>query len=60
MMINMLIGLSHRAAAKRRRRPMSTDQVSEERVGRVRSELHGPVLKIIIDNAAKRNAFSPR
>jgi enoyl-CoA hydratase/carnithine racemase len=38
---------------------MSTDRVSEERVGRVRSERHGHVLKIIIDNAAKRNAFSP-
>ena len=27
--------------------------------GRVRHERHGPVLKIVIDNAAKRNAFSP-
>jgi len=33
--------------------------VSEDRVGQVRNETHGHVLKIIIDNAAKRNAFSP-
>ena len=33
--------------------------MSEDRVGRVRNETHGHVLKIIIDNAAKRNAFSP-
>lgn len=28
-------------------------------VGRVRHETHGHILKIVIDNAAKRNAFSP-
>ena len=33
--------------------------MSEDRVGQVRNETHGHVLKIIIDNAAKRNAFSP-
>jgi enoyl-CoA hydratase/carnithine racemase len=27
--------------------------------GRVRHETHGHILKITIDNAAKRNAFSP-
>jgi len=32
------------------------EQASE---GRVFHEAHGNVLKIIIDNAAKRNAFSP-
>lgn len=30
-----------------------------EKVGRVYHETHGHVLKIIIDNAAKKNAFSP-
>lgn len=30
-----------------------------EHVGRVRHETHGHILKIIIDNAAKRNGFSP-
>lgn len=30
-----------------------------EKVGRVYHETHGNVLKIIIDNAAKKNAFSP-
>jgi enoyl-CoA hydratase/carnithine racemase len=33
--------------------------VSAEPVGRVRREQHGHILKITIDNAAKRNAFSP-
>src|SRR5271154_843892 len=28
--------------------------------GRVRTEVYGHVLKIIIDNAAKKNSFSPR
>src|SRR6188472_2990377 len=27
--------------------------------GQIRSEVHGRVFKIIIDNAAKKNAFSP-
>ena len=29
-------------------------------VGQVRTEAHGPILKIVIDNPAKRNAFSPQ
>lgn len=29
-------------------------------VGQVRTEVHGHVLKIIIDNAAKKNSFSPQ
>jgi enoyl-CoA hydratase len=32
---------------------------SKERFGTVRQEVHGRVLKIIIDNATKRNSFSP-
>src|SRR5882724_4714413 len=31
----------------------------ETPVGHIRTEVHGRVLKIIIDNAAKKNAFSP-
>src|ERR1700729_4022115 len=30
-----------------------------EKVGRVHHETHGHVLKIIIDNPAKKNSFSP-
>lgn len=33
---------------------------SEAPVGQVRTEVHGHVLKIIIDNAAKKNSFSPQ
>jgi enoyl-CoA hydratase len=29
-------------------------------VGRIRTEVHGHVLKIIVDNVAKKNAFSPQ
>jgi len=32
---------------------------TQEKVGRVYHETHGHVLKIVIDNAAKKNAFSP-
>lgn len=35
---------------------MAETQVAE---GRIRTEVHGHVLKIIIDNPAKRNSFSP-
>jgi enoyl-CoA hydratase len=28
--------------------------------GQIRTELHGHVLKIVIDNAAKKNSFSPQ
>jgi enoyl-CoA hydratase/carnithine racemase len=31
----------------------------ETPVGKIRTEVHGRVFKIIIDNAAKKNAFSP-
>jgi enoyl-CoA hydratase len=34
-------------------------QMSEEQQGQVRHELHGRVLKIIIDNPSKMNAFHP-
>lgn len=33
--------------------------MSEVQAGRVRQERHGHILKVVIDNAAKRNAFSP-
>lgn len=33
--------------------------MSEAQPGRVRQERHGHILKIVIDNATKRNAFSP-
>lgn len=33
--------------------------MDNERPGRVRSERHGNILQVIIDNPAKRNAFSP-
>lgn len=33
--------------------------MSEMQPGRVRHEQHGHILKVIIDNATKRNAFSP-
>jgi hypothetical protein len=29
-------------------------------VGRIRTEVHGHVFKIIIDNVAKKNSFSPQ
>jgi 1,4-dihydroxy-2-naphthoyl-CoA synthase len=29
-------------------------------VGQIRTEVHGHVLKIIIDNPAKKNSFSPQ
>ncbi len=29
-------------------------------VGQIRTEVHGHVLKIVIDNAAKKNSFSPQ
>lgn len=32
---------------------------TQEKIGRVYHETHGHVLKIVIDNAAKKNAFSP-
>ena len=37
-------------------------QMSETKVpvGKIRTEVHGRVLKIIIDNAAKKNSFSPQ
>jgi hypothetical protein len=31
----------------------------EAPVGQIRTEVHGRVFKIIIDNTAKKNAFSP-
>jgi enoyl-CoA hydratase/carnithine racemase len=34
--------------------------VSGETTGRVRSERHGHILKIVLDNPAKMNAFSPQ
>ena len=33
--------------------------MSEESIGKVRSERHGHILKIVIDNPAKYNSFSP-
>jgi enoyl-CoA hydratase len=33
--------------------------MSEAQTGRVRHERHGHILKVVIDNVAKRNAFSP-
>ncbi len=33
---------------------------TKAQVGQVRTEVHGHVLKIIIDNAAKKNSFSPQ
>jgi enoyl-CoA hydratase/carnithine racemase len=33
--------------------------MSDAHTGRVRHERHGHILKVVIDNAAKRNAFSP-
>ena len=32
---------------------------STDRIGRVRHEKHGRILKIVIDNVAKRNSFTP-
>lgn len=39
-----------------REEPMSETKAPQ---GQIRTEVHGHVLKIIIDNAAKKNAFSP-
>ena len=33
---------------------------TKTQVGQIRSEVHGRVFKIIIDNAAKKNSFSPQ
>jgi enoyl-CoA hydratase len=30
------------------------------RVGQIRTETYGRIFKIIIDNASKKNSFSPR
>src|SRR5438552_4252919 len=43
-------------AADRRRTRMTAAAVP---VGRVRQERHGHILKIVLDNPAKMNAFSP-
>src|SRR5229473_1835863 len=43
-------------ALNREKRRMSE---AETPVGHIRTEVHGRVFKIIIDNAAKKNAFSP-
>src|SRR6185436_16831998 len=41
---------------RRREKAMTEAAVAE---GRVRSERHGRILKIVIDNPAKKNAFVP-